>query len=647
MKKYIVDKCKTKFYLLFTMLFVTSISCSDYLDIVPDNIATIEMAFSMRSEAKKYLYTCYSYLPQDGNLASDPAILGGDEMWSLIDPSPAQFGQDMFRLAQGFQNSNTPLGNSVWVNLYQALRHCNIFLENVDKVPDLPDWEKTLWRSEVLFLKAYYHFYLVRMYGPIPLIRENLPIDAGVDEVKVYRDPIDDCFNYIEELLDEAIPGLPLIIENPTSDLGRITQPIAAALKAKVLVYAASPLFNGNSDQTTLRNPDGTLLFPAQFEISKWEKAVSACQEAIDICHSVGMKLYTYNPSFQQYQLTDTIVTQLSLRNAFCEKWNSEIIWGNTKTGRGNIQQNQRLASANLDVQYIDNFKMRSQLQPSLKIARMFYTENGVPIEEDREWANRDILGLKVAEKADNLYIREGYTTVQLHFNREPRFYANLGFDGGVWYGQGRYDDSQPEELFYVACRRSGTQGKKGREFGPFTGYYWKKCVHFQNVQSSENGYDIEYYPWPIIRLADLYLLYAEAINELEGPNGSNQNYLFGYIDLIRERAGLEGVKYSWDNFAHTKKYQTQEGMREIIHRERLIELALEGQRFWDIRRWKAVPDYYQTPIESWNITESNPDLFYNVVPIFEQKFSVKDYFWPIREAYIENNRNLVQNIGW
>src|SRR5690554_5305189 len=212
MKKYIVDKCKTKFYLLFTMLFVTSISCSDYLDIVPDNIATIEMAFSMRSEAKKYLYTCYSYLPQDGNLASDPAILGGDEMWSLIDPSPAQFGQDMFRLAQGFQNSNTPLGNSVWVNLYQALRHCNIFLENVDKVPDLPDWEKTLWRSEVLFLKAYYHFYLVRMYGPIPLIRENLPIDAGVDEVKVYRDPIDDCFNYIEELLDEAIPGLPLII---------------------------------------------------------------------------------------------------------------------------------------------------------------------------------------------------------------------------------------------------------------------------------------------------------------------------------------------------------------------------------------------------------------------------------------------------
>jgi len=638
----------TLYLVSFFLIGTISISCSDYLDIVPDNIATIEMAFTMRSEAKKYLYTCYSYLPQDGNLGSDPAIIGGDEMWSLIDPAPSQFGQDMFRLAQGFQNSNSPIGNGYWVSLYQALRHCNIFLENVDKVPDLPEWEKKLWKAEVTFLKAYYHFYLVRMYGPIPLIKENLPIDAGVDEVKVYRDPIDDCFHYIVELLDEAIPNLPLIIDNPTSDLGRITQPIAAAMKAKVLVTAASPLFNGNSDQVTLKNPDGKPLFPAQFEISKWEKAVTACKEAIETCHSAGMKLYTYNPNYQQYKLTDTITTQLSIRNAFCDKWNSEIIWANTKTSRGNILQNQRLASANLDIRYIDNFQMRSQLQPPLKIAKMFYTDHGVPIEEDKEWAGIDVLELKVAGKQDNLYIREGYQTILLHFNREPRFYANLGFDGGIWYGQGKYDDSKPQDLFYIASRRGGTQGKnRGREYGPFTGYWWKKNVHFQNVQSSENGYDIEYYPWPVIRLADLYLLYAEAINETEGPIGENQSELFTYIDLVRQRAGLQGVKYSWDNFANTKKYLTQDGMREIIHRERLIELALEGQRFWDIRRWKTAPSYYQTPIEGWNVTEGNPDLFYKVVPLFEQKFSVKNYFWPLREAYIENNRNLVQNIGW
>lgn len=650
MKEYILKKYKTKTAWLFFILFgIINNSCSNYLDIVPDNIATIEMAFNMRSEAKKYLYTCYSYLPHDGNLATDPAIIGGDEMWSLINPNPAQFGHEMFQMAQGYQNPNAPIGNANWVNLYQALRHCNIFLENADRVPDLPDWEKKLWKAEVIFLKAYYHFYLVRMYGPIPIIKENLPIDTSVDAVKVTREPVDDCFDYIVELLDEAMEELPLIIDNPTSDLGRITQPIAAALKAKVLVTAASPLFNGNSDQATLKNRDGTTLFSSQFDISKWEKAVDACKEAIDICHGVGMKLYTYSPSFQQYQLSDTIVTQLSIRNAFCEKWNSEIIWANTKTPRGNILQNQRLSSANLDIRYIDNFQMRAQLQPPLKIARMFYTDNGVPIEEDKEWNGVDIVELKVAQEEDNLYVREGYTTIQLHFDREPRFYANLGFDGGVWYGQGKYDDSKPDDLFYVACRRNGTQGKRGPEFGPFTGYYWKKCVHFQNVQSSENGYDIEYYPWPIIRLADLYLLYAEAINEAEGPNGENQEELFKYIDLVRERAGLEGVKYSWNNFTNIKKYENQQGMREILHRERLIELALEGQRYWDIRRWKTAPNYYQTPIESWNVnvSESDPALFYVVVPLFEQKFYVKDYFWPIRDSYIVNNRNLVQNIGW
>lgn len=277
----------------------------------------------------------------------------------------------------------------------------------------------------------------------------------------------------------------------------------------------------------------------------------------------------------------------------------------------------------------------------------MFYTENGVPIEEDTEWVGINLLEQRVGGNAENLYIREGYTTINLHYKREPRFYANLGFDGGVWYGQGNYDDSKPKDLYYVACRRSGIHGKTGSQNGPFTGYYWKKCVHFQNVQSADQKYDTEYYPWPIMRLADLYLLYSESINELEGPNGANSSELFTYIDLVRERAGLKGVKYSWDYFGSTKKYETQQGMREIIHRERLIELALEGQRYWDIRRWKTAPVYYQTPIEGWDVSQSSPELFYHPIILLNQKFFMKDYFWPIKESYIENNRNLVQNIGW
>lgn len=635
-------------WIAFVLLTLTFNACSDYLDVVPDNIATIDHAFSMRNEAEKYLYTCYSYMPKDGALAEDPAIMGGDEFWSVIDPAQPAYGDGMFRIARGFQNANNPLGNNFWVNLYRALRDCNIFLENIGTVPDLPDWEKKQWIAEVTFLKAYYHFYLVRMYGPIPIIRDNLSIDSNSEEVKVSREPVDTCFDYIVSLLDESYVGLDSIIRNPIDEMGRITKPIAAALKAKVLMTAASPLFNGNSDQATLKNRDGTPLFNPEYEVSKWEAAMIACKEAIDLCHRVGMGLYEYNPSFQQYTLTDTTKMELTIRNAFCDKWNKEIIWANTQTGRGQMELTQRLATANLDPRYISNLSLRSQLQPPIKIAEMFYTENGVPISEDLSWRDKELYALRISTEAEQLYVRDGYTTIEMHFDREPRFYANLGFDGGVWYGQGSYEDNRPNNLFYVSCRKNGVQGsKKGNQFGPFTGYYWKKCVHYENVQTAENEYSINYYPWPILRLADLYLLYAEAINEVEGPNGPNSAEMFAYVDAVRERAGLKGVKYSWSTHTANPKYQTQIGMRQIIHQERLIELAMEGQRFWDIRRWKEAPDHYRNLIESWKISESEPGKFYQKVPLFKQTFGIKDYFWPIKNSYIENNRNLVQNIGW
>lgn len=636
-----------KFRFFITIIASLSFnSCADYLNVIPDGIATIENAFTMRSEAEKYLFTCYSYMPKDGSLAADPAIMGGDEFWSVINPNPPVYNDEMFRIARGFQNSISPLGNSNWINLYRALRDCNIFLENVDKVPDLSIYERNIWKAEVTFLKAYYHFYLVRMYGPIPLIKTNISITADDLEVKVSREPVDSCFNYIVSLIDEAVPNLMLNVDNPTKELGRITQPIALAWKAKVLVTAASPLFNGNSDQATLSNRDGTRLFNTTYEESKWTKAMEACKVAIDMCHSVGMQLYQYKPQFSQYKLTDTTLLELTIRNTFCEKWNSEIIWANTQTGSGNMLLLQRLSTANLDSRYGDNSVLRSQLQPPLKIAEMFYTDRGVPISEDIKWQNINPFALRTAEAAEQLYIKKGYTTIELHFDREPRFYASLGFDGGIWYGQGKYE-SKPDELFYIACRIDGTQATKGANFGPYTGYFWKKCVHFQNVQSSTSGYDINYYPWPIMRLADLYLLYAEAINEAEGPEGTHQNELFNYIDMIRARAGLEGVKKSWDTYTSNTKYQTQLGMRQIIHQERLIELALEGQRFWDIRRWKEAPDHYKRVLEGWKLNEGDPAKFYQKIPLIKQNFAIKDYFWPIQDSYIENNRNLVQNIGW
>src|SRR5690606_27336325 len=125
-------------------------------------------------------------------------------------------------------------------------------LENIGKVQDIEDVEREQWIAEAKFLKAYYHFYLLRMYGPIPLIKENFSIGEDVEVVKRYREPIDECVNYIVSLLDEAIPDLPLIITDQQNDLGRATSVIASSIKAKILVTAASPLFNGNMDYASM-----------------------------------------------------------------------------------------------------------------------------------------------------------------------------------------------------------------------------------------------------------------------------------------------------------------------------------------------------------------------------------------------------------
>jgi hypothetical protein len=620
--------------LLTVLILVALSSCKKYLDVIPDNVATIENAFNMRSQAQKFLFTCYSYMPKEGDLGDDPGLLAGDEIWDL----PTKGGY--FYIARGFQKRTSPYGDR-WTSLYRALRDCNIFLENIGKVPDLNEEERARWTAEVKFLKAYYHFYLVRMYGPIPLIKDNLAIDADANIVRVSRDPVDSCFNYIKQLIDEASPSLPPIVLNPTTEAGRITQPIALALKAKVLVTAASPLFNGNTDQSALKNTDGTQLFNTTYSKAKWDTAAVACKQAIDLCHSLGMKLYTYNPDFQQFNLTSTIKTQMSIRNSFAEKWNSEIIWANTQTLAANTTL-QTLAATWWDPTLLDNSAVRGEFSPPLKIVEQFYTKNGVPITEDNTWTYNNRYNLRTAGENEKLYIKKDFETAELNFDREPRFYADLGFDGGIWYGQGKYDDSQ--DLFSLQAKFKQRNGVGKPNYGTVTGYYVKKYVHFQNVMVAAT-YSVNPFPWPIMRLSDLYLLYSEALNEsLAVPDAEVRQY----IDLVRARAGLKSVESSWTGFStNPKKYENKEGMREIIRQERKIELAFESQRLWDLRRWKEAAKELNQPITSWDLSQETAAGYYRPVILFNQTFGSKDYFWPISEDNVTANRNIVQNLGW
>ena len=328
---------KLKKYISCVLLSGALASCN-YLDVAPDNIPTLDYAFRTPLTAEKYLFTCYSWLPGFADpYSGNPAIAGADEMWFN-----SYYEYNSFAIARGQQNVQGPIidyweGGRGGHNIFQGIRDCNIFLENIHKVPNMSDYDKGRMSAEAKFLKAYYHFWLMRMYGPIPIMHESPPISVSVEEVKtVTREPVDEVVDYIVGLLDEAIDDLPYRVDFEVQELGRITKPIAMAIKGQVLLTAASPLFNGNADYPHYRNSRGELLFNSQYDEQKWIKAAEACKDAIDLCHDLNMSLHYIGDTGRD--ISDTTQTELDLRTAITQRWNSEIIWGSTNSTAGGIQ---------------------------------------------------------------------------------------------------------------------------------------------------------------------------------------------------------------------------------------------------------------------------------------------------------------------
>lgn len=635
--------------IILTVSFTTG--CKKYLDVAPDNIGTIDYAFRMRTEAEKYLFTLYNNLPSLAEIGGNPGLLSGDE---FAGPYPNGVGLDisLYRIARGEQNIVSPIAN-YWDGqnggkpYFRAMRECGIFLENIERVPDISQIEKRRWIAEANILKAYYHFFLLRMYGPIPVMRENLPVSATIEDVRVSREPVDSVVSYIVQLVDQSTPDLPTEIVNEASELGRLNKIIALSIKAQALMLNASPLFNGNNDYGNLKNNDGLNLFNPTVDASKWERAALACKEAIDLAESTGGTLYLFEPLSGE-NLTDSTRYTMNIRGALSFKWNEETIWGGTNSTASGIQSfaQARLISGDPSKAPnppTTNEAIRSLLAVPLHIADIFYSNNGVPIEEDRsyDYTNRHTR-LRTAEAKDRYYLKEGYTTAQLNFDREPRYYADLAFDGGIWFGQGLYDDNK---TWHMEAKAGQLGARLGSSNYTVTGYLPKKLVNYRNDFGSNSGsYNTLYYPWPIIRLAELYLWFAEATNEVSGPSPE----VYDYLDRIRTRAGLKGVIESWNTHSNNPtKPTTKEGLRSIIQQETMIELMFEGKRFWDLKRWKRSIEFQNKSIQGWDIEQETTSNYYRVRQIFAPVFTSKDYLWPISESAVVRNPNLVQNPGW
>lgn len=622
--------------------FIIFSSCKKYLDVIPDDVATLESSFANANETQAYLFGCYATLQNLTDVRRNPGFTTSGE---VIFPYPLQDqttlggagGDAGFSIIRGLQNSANPLlnywdGYNMGLNMWQAIRKCNIFLENVHIPVDLPDYQRKRWTAEAKFLKAYFHYWLIRMYGPIPIVDVNLPVNASIDEVRIKQQPLDSCFNYVVRLLDEAIPDLPPVIQNLAAEQGRISATIAMAVKAEVLVTQASPLFNGNPDYAAMKNHDGVSLFPAAYDDSKWQRALTACKDALDNVGSAA--LYQLRLSGGIVHMSDTTRRLLTIQGAFVDSWNSEQIWTlNPQFGW------QYMASPRVTTDAAANvFAVYSNFSVPVAQSEVFYSNHGVPISEDRTFDYNNRYKLQAGDDAHAYYIKKGYTCAKGNFNREPRYYADVAFDGSVWFGSGNLDDNNPNYINAV----NGPAAPPDQLRYNATGYWAKKLVPYQTTfgqQSIQQGYS-----WPFIQLTGLWLLYAECLNEVNGPGAD----VYAWIDKVRAKAGLDGVVASWSQYSiNPNKYSSKEGLRTIIHQERRIETAFEGQAGWDLRRWKELQNVLSTPVQGWNVFNRTTEGYYQLRLVQQTSFSIRNYLYPIQDYDLLTNPNLVQTLYW
>jgi len=638
--------------------------CAKYLEVVPDNVLTLEEIFSSKESAYSALARAYWFLPRESDTHETTWSLG-DEYCGRIDLNNTATNLRAIRIMRGLQSSTSPLlgtwnGTSGGKHLYRGINNCEVFLAYIDLARDMSDEERADWKAQVKFLKAYYCWLLVQKYGPIILPLDRVT-DADVVPEDLFRSRsnIDECFNYIIDLMDEAIPDL---TERATQlNAGQIDQIAAKAIKARVLLFRASPFFNGNREYYgDFYDNDGQPFFPMEYNNEKWKDALDAINEAISIAEANGKTMYTYKKEPYLYDTSAFANNRARMQTLYDNRmvcvdhdpWNEELVWGNSNInyyseGELSSSTNIRLPPGyvNAGDEQIAQFSWQ-WMGTTYQVLERYYTKNGLPIDEDLTFDYDNMFDVVVTPGEDDPayqeyfgYLQPGCETVRMYLDREPRFYAFLGITGGYWRAHsgrintmmfqnrdgGMNTSQHTTDYFYTAI---GTQKHVHPESRSGA---WQRTIKF---------------PYSIIRMADLYLMKAEAINEYTGPSQE----VYDLINKVRRRAGIPNVEATWGDATIAKslnRHQTKEGLREIILEERGIEFAYEGLRFWDMHRWKRAVNVYNAPVYGWKYDSPTAQQFFVVQAIQTRRFTLRDCLWPIDIEELNTNGNLIQNPGW
>lgn len=637
-------------------------SCADYLDVDKyfyDQLS-IDSAFSKRKYVDGWLSNAFEPIQY---------ITEGEGMRRWMSDDIVKYEGRDYQNGNYSATTNNGDSENLLYKTYEAVRKASTFIDNVDRCGELTEVEKADMKGQMRFIRAYAYWSLIRHFGPVPLIPEHgLDVSLSYEELSLPRASLDEIVAFIDQDLVVAARSLPMV--RTVNNMGRPTRGAALALRARILLWVASPLMNGNRDLFNVKDNRGRQLVPQEYDESKWAKAAAAAKEVMDL----GIyELYTiepspdtpeyerppYNAEFSDKNFPDgwaDVDPYLSYKSIFdgtiIGSKNPELIF--TRTSRGNEQINHWVSNCMPRTLSGSNLIGVSQKQVDA-----YYMDNGQTIQE---------------AEASGYYKEDGFTTSSNPLNeggapflpanvswqyahREPRFYASIAYCGSIWAcssaNEAQYRNKQ---IFYYRDLNDGKQGFK--EDCPLTGIGFKKFVNDEDA-FTQGGYRMDKTE-NTIRYAEMLLIYAEALNELtpgksytvERYNGETMtvqrdvNEMRSAMKPIRMRAGVP----DFDDVI----YANQELFRTALKRERQIELVGENCfRYYDLRRWKDALLEENQPLMGCNINISDDvtrvQEFYRptVVASMPKVFTQRMYLWPFPDKEMKRNVNLTQNPGW
>lgn len=615
-------------------------SCTDdYLDKEPDTELDIDMVFSNRDKVYSWLAFVYNTIhePDKWRIWNDGYEVFADDLtpskrWEQWDGSttiPKIFGQ---------WTVNSSWNGNLWHKMPQYIRHGYIFQQRACPLPgsDLSQSEIANMKNEVKFLTAYAWWQLAENYGGIPFKPDYIaPSEFVLSDLMIGQTPFDEVVDYCDRQMLEAAMALPAVYDDP-SKYGRVNRIMALTVRSRMLLFAASPLVNGNDWYTNYLNKAGEPIFNPEYSDLKWKKAAEACKLCIDEAEKAGYKLYVEKlPS-------DEIDPFMSTYNVHIKKWsegNREITFPVTK---GNGYSYYFLYGASTR-----DYSGGNGLGVYQGLVDAFFTRNGLPIDDENSNYVENGFSTGVDKRDTNWIYGTGNAgeitargTYNMYCNREPRFYNAVSFHG-AWQECAK----RPYDFFYNGKDNVRTSSPHD---APQNGYLVRKGLCMTDNLKEGTITDRQGFTY---RLAFTYLDYAEAVNEADNSAAAREQSLI-YLNRIRERAGVR--QYTFNAVpVYDSKYihieNSQDAVRKAVKAERRVELCLENNRWYDLRRWKEAESTPEMTGDDYGMNSEgkNADEFFRRT-VFQTRVWKKCYYWmPIYIDEYEKNPNLVQAPFW